>query len=266
MPLLRFVLMFLALSCAAMPGAAFAQARTIAYGNDPAQFGTLHLPSGAGPFPVAVLIHGRHEAADTPAPSVMEPLADALAERGIASWDIEYRAMGEEGPACADIGAAVDYLPALAREYPLDLHRVTLIGHRDGATYAFLMAGRRPAPDAPAPRPMSVVGLDGPDASAAGCAQGAMETAPALAALLPLGIRQLLVVGSREETVARYADAARAAGDWVAVMRPGGADDTNILAPQSPQGRDVLSFLIDQAIPAAPDAGSARADLTDSGE
>jgi hypothetical protein len=30
----------------------------IAYGSDPLQFGDLRLPSGPGPYPVAVVIHG----------------------------------------------------------------------------------------------------------------------------------------------------------------------------------------------------------------
>jgi hypothetical protein len=32
---------------------------TIAYGSDALQFGDLRLPSGPGPYPVAVVIHGR---------------------------------------------------------------------------------------------------------------------------------------------------------------------------------------------------------------
>jgi acetyl esterase/lipase len=76
----------------------------IAYGGDSLQFGELRVPATGGPHPVAVVVHGgcwlaqlgeldrRAVALDN-----MRPLAAALAEAGIATWNIEYRRLGNEG-------------------------------------------------------------------------------------------------------------------------------------------------------------------------
>src|ERR1041384_6868380 len=81
-----------------------AGARRIVYGSDPLQFGELRLPSTKGPHPVAIVIHGgcwlaklgnmdqRAVAMDN-----MRPLAAALTDSGIATWDIEYRRPGHGG-------------------------------------------------------------------------------------------------------------------------------------------------------------------------
>src|SRR4030095_6924971 len=76
----------------------------IVYGKDPLQFGELRLPAGAGPFPVAILVHGGCWSArlgKLPEPvtscELLRPMAAALAKAGIASWNIEYRRLGNEG-------------------------------------------------------------------------------------------------------------------------------------------------------------------------
>src|SRR5690348_16507065 len=64
----------------------------IVYGTDPLQFGELRLPAGAGPFPVAILVHGgcwSTKLADLPESvtsfELLRPIAAALAKKGIAS-------------------------------------------------------------------------------------------------------------------------------------------------------------------------------------
>jgi len=116
--------------------------RTYRYGPHPSQRAELHLPVGAGPHPVMVLIHGgswrkRYGS------FLMRALARDLVKRGWAAWNIEYRRLGEGGgwPATfADTAAAIDHLAHVGA--PLDLTRTTLTGHSAGGHLALWAAGR----------------------------------------------------------------------------------------------------------------------------
>jgi acetyl esterase/lipase len=109
----------------------------IEYGSESDQFGWLQLPDESTPqggFPVVVLIHGGFWRQQFGA-SLMEDLATDLANRGYASWNIEYRRVGGAGgwPATGDdVAAAIDYLSAIAADQPLDLDRVVSVGHSAG--------------------------------------------------------------------------------------------------------------------------------------
>ena len=159
--------------------AAVAPGTRIAYGSDPLQFGELRLPTTRGPHPVAIVVHGGCWLAKlgTYDPKVvsldnMRPLAAALTEAGIATWNIEYRRLGNEGGGWPgtfrDVAAGADHLRALAREHPLDLKRVVSIGHSAGAHLALWLATRPklpPASDLFTRDPLrlaGVVSLDGP--------------------------------------------------------------------------------------------------------
>ena len=69
------------------------------YGPEQDQFGWLQLPAAPAPdngFPVVILVHGgfwRQQFGAT----LMDDLATDLAERGYASWNIEYRRVGGAG-------------------------------------------------------------------------------------------------------------------------------------------------------------------------
>lgn len=93
------------------------------------------------------------------------PFADFLARRGFAVANVEYRrgatipAQGGEGPVAGrwpdtfdDIAAALDALPALAREHlpKADLRRTVITGHSAGGHLALWAAARHVLPaDAP---------------------------------------------------------------------------------------------------------------------
>ena len=102
------------------------QSRTIhlPYGPEALQFGELQLPGGTGPYPIVILIHGGFWRAHY-GYTLMTGLAEDLAKRGIAAWNIEYRRIGDPGggwPATLlDVGSAADYVHALESTYPLDL-------------------------------------------------------------------------------------------------------------------------------------------------
>ena len=112
------------------------------YGDDPSQFGEL---SGEGP--VAVLIHGGFWKA-LYGFDLEVALAEDLAGRGWAAWNIEYRRLGNGGgvpETLDDVGAAID---ALAELDGVDLSRVVAIGHSAGGHLAAWAASRE-APRVP---------------------------------------------------------------------------------------------------------------------
>ncbi|TAK52130.1 MAG: alpha/beta fold hydrolase [Gammaproteobacteria bacterium] len=134
-----------------------AGARQIAYGSDPLQFGELRLPEGAGPHPVAIVVHGgcwvaHLDGLDDRAIALdnMRPLAAALAAAGIATWNIEYRRLGNAGGGWPgtfiDVARAADFLRTLAGEHRLDLDRVVAIGHSAGGHLALWLAARAAIP------------------------------------------------------------------------------------------------------------------------
>jgi acetyl esterase/lipase len=151
----------------------------IAYGSDAPQFGELRLPEGAGPHPVAVIVHGgcwlaRLGNLDERAVALdnMRPVASALSDAGIATWNVEYRRLGHEGGGWPgtflDVAAATDFLRDLAEDHPLDLARVVTIGHSAGGHLAVWLAARgriSAESDLYTSNPLPLIGainLDGP--------------------------------------------------------------------------------------------------------
>jgi acetyl esterase/lipase len=154
-------------------------AKRIAYGTDPLQFGELRLPASKAPHPVAIVVHGgcwlaKIRDMDTRAVAIdnMRPLAAALTEAGIATWNIEYRRLGNEGGGWPgtfqDVARAADFVRTLASEHQLDLTRVIAIGHSAGGHLAMWLAARSRIPatsDLYIKDPLrltGVVDLDGP--------------------------------------------------------------------------------------------------------
>src|SRR5579871_4297586 len=78
-----------------IPPPADADAR-IPYGPEPLQFGDLRLPSGAGPHPLVVVVHGGYWQAIYNLTHAGHLCAD-LAAHGIATWNVEYRRLGDPG-------------------------------------------------------------------------------------------------------------------------------------------------------------------------
>ena len=128
----------------------------VAYGDAPEQFAWLRVPRGPGPHPVVVFIHGgfwlNQFGLTLSTPQALDALVD-----GYATWNIEYRRVGDPGGGypgtLADVAAAVDELGALAPEYDLDLDRVAVVGHSAGGHLA-LWVGQRSA------LPAGAVGAD----------------------------------------------------------------------------------------------------------
>jgi acetyl esterase/lipase len=138
----------------------------IPYGDDSLAFGELRLPTGAGPHPLVILIHGGCWRSQYDLHHVA-PLGAALTRRGVAVWTIEYRRIGDAGGGWPgtfeDVARGADHVRELARKFPLDLERVVLVGHSAGGHLALWLAARRhlPAGSPLAVDPLPVRGVVG---------------------------------------------------------------------------------------------------------
>src|SRR5689334_8224558 len=117
----------------------------LAYGLGPLQSGELYVPSGPGPHPTVILIHGGYWRARYKL-GLMDGLAQDLARRGIAAWNIEYRRVGDPGGGWPgtflDVASATDYLRVSVSTYVLDLKRYVRVGHSAGGNLALWLAAR----------------------------------------------------------------------------------------------------------------------------
>jgi acetyl esterase/lipase len=241
---------------------------SFAYGSAPSQFAELFIPGGPGPFPVAVLVHGGCWTKEFGGITQLRNLAGALAERGIASWNVEYRRVDEPGGGYPgtyqDINAALSMLAQQASRYPLDLNRLVAVGHSAGGQLVQWMAGRARIPSnsplyQPDPLPVkNVVSLGGladlrreQALIKSSCDReiGQLTGAPSdkrpdvfadtnAGDLLPNGSRTILVTGELDKIspprVARdFAARARAAGDAAEVVILPGASHYDEVAASS---------------------------------
>ena len=210
------------------------------YGSHPSQLVELFLPSGAGPHPVAVVVHGGYWRAQYDR-SLMEGLCIDLAAHRLAAWNLEYRRVGAGGgwpETFNDVAAGVDALAGL--DAPLDLSRVMAVGHSAGGHLALWAAARPTLPaEAPGadPRIRICAAVSQAGVLDLTLAAGLMPSSTPTRALLgdptqhferyvlasprerlPLGIPQLVLHGDQDDAVSMriatsYATAARNVGD-----------------------------------------------------
>ena len=229
-----------------------AKGERITYGKGPQQFGELRVPSGPGPFPVMIVIHGgcwQNEFDYV----YMTRLAAWLTEHGVATWTIEYRRLGDAGGGWPgtflDVADATDALRGMAEKAHLDLKRVYATGHSAGGQLALWLASRAKlakSSELYRENPVAIQGVlglaaitnlekyrigppnschssvepllgGGPDKVSSRYA----ETSPVQR--LPLGVRQIFIQGEKDPiveaaSVREYVEAAKKAGDHVEIL------------------------------------------------
>ena len=115
----------------------------IPYGDDPFQFAELRVPDSAGPHPVAIVIHGGFWRAKYDL-DYIRPVCDAFLTAGLATWNVEYRRIGNPGGGWPgtfdDVAAAAGHLESVAARFSLDPTRFISIGHSAGGHLALWLA------------------------------------------------------------------------------------------------------------------------------
>jgi acetyl esterase/lipase len=116
----------------------------LSYGHDPNQFVDLRIPAGKGPHPLLFFIHGGYWRAKYGL-TYAGHLCGALKKLGIASWNVEYRRVGNPGGGWPgtfeDIRSAYRRLHHPDRSsVALDLKRICVAGHSAGGQLALCLA------------------------------------------------------------------------------------------------------------------------------
>lgn len=121
----------------------------LTYGSDPNQFLDLRLPpSGKKPSPLVINIHGGFWRAKYNLEHAGH-LCAALTAKGVASANLEYRRVGNEGGAWpgtfADVRAAYQFLVQKAPAHNLEARKIVVMGHSAGGQLALCLAAHEPA-------------------------------------------------------------------------------------------------------------------------
>ena len=209
----------------------------------------------------------------------MDDASEALTAAGLATWNIEYRRLGDPGGGYpntfTDVGLAIDTVRDLALSYNLDLGKVITVGHSAGGHLGVWAAARQRLPldhplRGPDPLPLfAVVSLAGIlnlaesldldvcldlaeqllGGTPEKVAERYAETSPS--ELVPLGIRQVLIHGTDDVIVPlvvsqHYRQVARAAGDHhVQLKKIQNGDHFDVIDPSSPKWPQVIERILE---------------------
>lgn len=117
----------------------------IPYGQDPNQFVDVRIPAGKGPHPVVFFIHGGYWRAKYDL-TYAGHLCGALKKAGIASWNVEYRRVGNPGGGWPGTFEDIRSAYRALREHKndslskLDLKKLCVSGHSAGGQLALCLA------------------------------------------------------------------------------------------------------------------------------
>jgi acetyl esterase/lipase len=247
------------------------------YGNAPQQFGELRLPRSNGPYPVVVLLHGGCwlNAYDL---YLMDPMATALTQSGYATWNLEYRRIGDEGGGWPgtflDVAAGLNHLRELSSAHNLDLSHLVVAGHSSGGHLALWLAGQHQLPGSseihtrevlPISGVVSLAGITDPNSylvrEGRGCGTavssllaGLPENIPeryrqaSPLALSPIGVDQVLIAGREDRIVPilhvePYFKKARRDGEIIELIVVPAVGHFELTAPGSAAWKEVLKAI-----------------------
>jgi acetyl esterase/lipase len=241
----------------------------VPYGSDAYQFGDLRVPSGSGPHPVAIVVHGGYWRARYDLTEV-EHLCDAVTRLGLATWSLEYRRIGNPGGGWPgtldDVRTGAAHLEKIAAERSLDLKRVVAMGHSAGGHLVLWLAKQNAialrgivalAPVADLRRAWE---LKLSETVVADLLGGSPQDLPdryrsaSPIELVPLGVAQRVLHGDNDDVVPfeisrRYVAAATKSGDDSKLIEVPGAGHFELIDPRSsawPIVKEAVLELVDE--------------------
>jgi acetyl esterase/lipase len=201
----------------------------LAYGPEPLQFGDLRRAEGDG---LAVVLHGGSWKALYNLIHLGH-LCGALRDAGIATFNVEYRRVGDPGGgwpgSLEDVVRAVEFARGLST-------RLVLVGHSAGGHLALLAAAHLHVPV------VAVAAVSDPATWANDAVQAFFGGEPpaegAPLVHVPLGVPHVLVHGTRDDTVpveqsVRYAEAAEGEAELILLEGAGHFEPIDRLSPES---------------------------------
>jgi acetyl esterase/lipase len=234
----------------------------IAYGSGEFQFGELRVPAGAGPHPVAIVIHGGYWRARYDLKHIGH-MCVALGKEGFATWSLEYRRLGNPGGGWPgtfdDVKAGAAHLTKIAKAKGIDLTRAIAMGHSAGGHLVLWLAKQNVialrgvvalAPVADLRRAWELKLSNNVVEELLGGSPSQVpdryKTSSPME-MLPLGVRQEIIHGDKDDIVPvemsrSYGDAAVMAGDHASMLEVLGAGHFDLIDPRSeawhaPKGR-----------------------------
>jgi acetyl esterase/lipase len=219
------------------------------YGSHREQVADLLLPEGAGPFRVVVLVHGGFWRARY-GRDLMAALADDLAARGLAAWNVEYRRLDAGGgwpQSAEDVLAAIDHLRGLDAPLALD-EGAAVVGHSAGGHLALIAGAEGRASRVVAQAAVSdleeAVRLRLGDGAVERFCDGAALDAASPIRRAPLPVPVLLVHGAQDDTVpAAMSEAFAARGGDVTLRVRRGEGHYEHIDPRSGAWAEVVAWL-----------------------
>ena len=250
----------------------------LAYGPAPQQFGDLYVPIEPGLYPIVILIHGGYWRARYGLDlmnSLAEDLAKRGYTAWNIEYRRVGNPGGGWPGTFLDVALATDFLRKLAPSYKLDLQRVVPIGHSAGGHLALWLAARpriplfvnnsplagsqQPGDNEETATPLMLAGaislagvidlemawrLHLSNGAVVGLLGGSFTDVPeryaaaSPAAMLPLGVPQVLIHGTNDDSVPlqvsqAYTNAARAVNDPVTYIELEGVDHFDVIEPHS---------------------------------